>query len=255
MSAATALLPIGASSHRLFLSAWSGWAPPTTPLLLAVLIGMALAIALYFWRDVAKLAIGIVQIVRGRQQAEAHLLLCLIAASIPIAAAAIAIKSAGLTLSLSAISVGWLSVAFGVLLYVGDRVGVTVRKLPHMGWSAAVVIGAAQTLALIPGVGRVGIAVTMARILGVERAEAARFAMILTLPVLVAAIALTALDASAAETLDVSATAIAAGATALVIGLIAIAWMMAWIEERTFAVFALYRIAAGAAFLAWLYGA
>lgn len=237
----------------MFLSAWAGWPPPTAPLLLAVFIGMALAIALYFWRDVAALALGIVQIVRGRQQVEARLLLCLVAASIPIAAAALAIESADLTPPSSIKMIAWLSIAFGLLLYVGDRVGVTVRKLPHMGWSAAVVIGVAQILALIPGVGRVGIAVTLARILGFERAEAARFALLLTLPVLAAAIVLTAIDASAAGTLDVSVTAIAAGATALVIGLIAIAWMMTWIQERTFAVFGLYRIAVGAAFLVWLY--
>jgi undecaprenyl-diphosphatase len=149
-------------------------------------------------------------------------------------------------------TIAWLSIAFGLLLYVGDRIGVTVRRLPHMGWGAALLIGCAQALALIPGIGRIGAVVTLARILGFERAETARFALLLTLPVLAAAIALTAVDATAAGDLTVSVTMIAAGTIAFGAGLIAIAWMMAWIEERTFALIAFYRIAAGAAFLAWL---
>jgi undecaprenyl-diphosphatase len=252
VNAATALLPIGASSHRLFVSVLTKWPSPPASLLLAMFIGMALAVAVYFWRDMVGLARGAVQVIRGRHQAEAHLLLLLIAASIPIAAAAIAIKLSGVTLSSSAMTIAWLSIAFGLLLYVGDRIGVTVRRLPHMGWGAALLIGCAQALALIPGIGRIGAVVTLARILGFERAETARFALLLTLPVLAAAIALTAVDATAAGDLTVSVTMIAAGTIAFGAGLIAIAWMMAWIEERTFALIAFYRIAAGAAFLAWL---
>ena len=63
-----------------------------------------------------------------------------------------------------------------------------------MGYGAALVIGIAQVLALIPGTSRSGITMTAARALGLERDEAARFSMLLSIPTIIAAGALLGLD-------------------------------------------------------------
>jgi undecaprenyl-diphosphatase len=251
-TAVTALLPIGSSGHRLAIAEFSGWQAPDAAMALSVSIGMTLAVAGYFWRDVIALAVGAGQIARGRREKEARLLLHLLVASIPVGIAAFALTTVASPPRASLMAIGWISVAFGLLLYVGDRAGVTLRRLPHMTPVAALLIGTAQILALIPGVGRCGIAITVARVIGFERAEAARFALLLALPPLIGAIALTACDAAESGGLHLTIGSILAGATAFVAGLAAIAMMMTWLKERTFAPFALYRIVAGAALLSWI---
>lgn len=252
VNAVTAFLPIGSSGHQFLIVALTGWPPPSAATTFAVSIGMMFAVAGYFWRDTIALAVGAGQIARGRREKEARLLLYLLAASIPVGIAAFALKIVPSTPHTSLVTIGWISVGFGFLLYAADRIGVTVRRLPHMTWTAALLIGTAQILALIPGVGRCGIAITVARVIGFERAEAARFALLLALPPLVGAIALTALNAAETGDLRLTIEAVLAGLTAFLIGLAAIALMMALLKERTFAPFALYRMIAGAALLIWI---
>jgi undecaprenyl-diphosphatase len=248
--AVTAFLPIGSSGHRPLISALTGWPPLDAAAMLAVVTGMVLAIAVYFWRDMVALAIGAGQIARGRRDAEARRLLFLLGAAAPVGVIGFVLSDLHVT-SLSAI--GWMSVVFGLLLYASDRIGMTLRRLPHMTWSSALLIGAAQILALIPGVGRCGIVVTIARVIGFERAEAARFALLLALPALISAIAIAAQDVMKVGGGTVTLEASLAGLTAFIIGLGTIAAMMAWLENRSFAPFALYRMIAGAALLIWIY--
>lgn len=251
--AVTAFFPIGSSGHRLLVSRLTGWPPPDLAMSFAVDIGMILAVAGYFWRDMIVLAIGVGQIVRGRREAEARLLLFLLGAALPVGVIGFALVDMNLSLSPSLVALGWMSIAFGLLLYVADRIGVTVRRLPHMTWGAALLIGAAQVTALVPGVGRCGIAVTAARLLGFERREAARFALLLALPVLVGAGILSAFDLARAGGESLTVEAAVAGVAAFAIGLAAIALLMAWLRSRTFAPFALYRVIAGGALLGWIY--
>jgi undecaprenyl-diphosphatase len=252
VQAVTAFLPVGSSGHRLLVSRLTGWPPPDLAMSLAVDVGMILAVAGYFWRDMIALAIGVGQVVRGPRKAEARLLLFLLGAAIPAGIVAVALADMKLPLSPSLAALGWLSIAFGLLLYVADRIGVTVRRLPHMTWGAALLIGAAQVAALVPGVGRCGIAVTAARLLGFERHEAARFALLLALPVLIGSGILSAFDLASAGGGSLTAEAAVAGVTAFALGLAAIALMMNWLRSRTFAPFALYRVIAGGALLGWM---
>lgn len=253
--AVTAFFPIGSSGHRLLVSRLTGWPPPDLAMSLAVDIGMILAVAGYFWRDMIALAIGVGQVVRGRQEAEARLLLFLLGAAIPVCISGFALADMKLPLSPSLVALGWISIAFGLLLYVADRIGVTVRRLPHITWGAALLIGVAQVAALVPGVGRCGIAVTAARLLGFERREAARFALLLALPVLIGSGILSALDLARTSGESPTIEAAVAGVTAFAVGLAAIALLMGWLRRRTFAPFALYRVVAGGALLGWMYWA
>lgn len=248
--AVTAFLPIGSSGHQLLISELTGWPPLDSTATLAVAIGMALALAGYFWRDMIALAVGIGKIARGRREAEARFLLFLLGAAMPAGILGFVLKDLHLT-SLAAI--GWMSIVFGLLLHIGDRIGVTLRQLPHMTWGSALLIGTAQILALVPGVGRCGIAITTARVIGFERREAARFALLLALPALVGAIVIAVrnLMNTGGGTMTIEATL--AGLTAFIVGLGAIAAIMAWLTKRTFAPFALYRVIAGMALLVWIY--
>ena len=76
---------------------------------------------------------------------------------------------------------------FGILLYLADRLGKHRLALPQMGWRAAMAIGLAQVLALIPGTSRSGITMTAGMALGLTATAAARFSFLLSIPVIVLA--------------------------------------------------------------------
>lgn len=256
--AVTALLPIGWTAHRTAIAGLTAWPMLTASATLAVYAGLTLAVATYFWRDMAAFAVGAGQIFRGRREAEARLLLFVIVASIPLGVVGFLtlflLKDVRLAAFTSLTAIGWMSVGFGLLLYLSDRIGVTVRRISHMTWSSALVIGVVQILALVPGVGRGGIAVTIARLLGFERIEAARLALLLALPALLATIGLIAFKlGGSGGAVHFGIDAIAAGLTAFAVSLLAVSLMMNWLERKSLAPFALYRVLAGGALLGWIY--
>jgi len=253
VQAVTTFLPVGLTAHRLAITTLLGWSVLTTPETLAVYVGLLLAVGAYFWRDMAAITVGVGQIIRGRRETEARLLLFLIVAAIPLGVVGFVIRDTPLASFTSLTAIGWVHMIFGVILYFSDHIGVTVRRISHMTWSAALAIGVAQILALVPGIGRCAIAVTISRLLGFERIETARFALLLALPTLLGTIALTSFDLVKLGAAQFDADAAIAGLTAFAVGLLTIALMMSWLKRKSFAPFAFYRMIAGAALLGWIY--
>ena len=90
--------------------------------------------------------------------------------------------------------IAWATIGFGVLLGVADRVRSKGVSLAQMTLMMALIIGAAQALALIPGTSRSGITITAALFIGLHRVDAARFSFLLSVPLILAAGALKTLD-------------------------------------------------------------
>ena len=86
----------------------------------------------------------------------------------------------------SAETIALATIVFGAALWAADIFGKRVRKQDEMRLTDAVIIGASQMLAFIPGTSRSGITMTAALALGFERTEAARFAMLLSGPLILA---------------------------------------------------------------------
>jgi undecaprenyl-diphosphatase len=106
-------------------------------------------------------------------------------------------------------------------------------------------IGLAQIFALIPGASRSGVTMTMARQLGYDRLSAARFSLLLSLPVIAGAGLLKGLSIYKGDTpVDMDAIAIVAGLS-FIFALLAIRWMMGWLTHANFRIFVIYRIILG----------
>ncbi len=76
---------------------------------------------------------------------------------------------------------------FGIVMLVADRRGVKKGYVNQLGWQAALLIGCAQAVALVPGVSRAGITITAALFLGMRREEAARFSFLMAMPIIAGA--------------------------------------------------------------------
>jgi len=140
------------------------------------------------------------------------------------------------------------------LLWITDRVGLTIRRIDHLGAFNALFIGFAQVLALVPGTSRSGITMTAARLLGMERSEAARFSMLMSIPTILGAGLLSGLDLYKSGDIALGADALIAMGLSFVTALVAIWGLMAWLKHAGFTPFVLYRILLAAVLFYWIYG-
>ncbi|MGP1256035.1 MAG: undecaprenyl-diphosphate phosphatase [Kiloniellales bacterium] len=259
----TEFLPISSSGHLVLV--WEIFDQTATEgvraveaerldLDVAVHVGTLAAVCLYFWRDIWRMAIGLLRLATGRRDPGARLAGLVLLASLPIIPAGYFGKDLVLVYFRDIAVIGWTTLGFGILLGLADRFGMLINRLEHLGWVQALVVGLAQVLALIPGTSRSGITMTAARFLGFERSEAARFALLLAIPAIAGAGSLAGLDLYQTGDLSLGRDAAIAAALAFVAALIAIAAMMAWLRRASFTPFVVYRILLGILLLALVYG-
>lgn len=249
----TEFLPISSSAHLILVPYVTGAADQGPLLDVAVHVGTLGAVVLYLWRDVVRMLVGFGRLLRGRADPGGRLALQLVVGTLPLVAAGY-LDSRYLGTALRSVEViAWATLGFGIVLWFADRVGMTVRRIDHLGYGDALLIGASQVLALIPGTSRSGITMTAARLLGFERSDSARFSMLLSIPAIVAAGALAGLDLYKTGDARLTADAFIAGGLSLVTALVTIILMMGWLKRASFLPFVLYRIALGAALLGWIY--
>lgn len=251
----TEFLPISSSGHLYLTSNLLGWADQGVMVDAAVHLGTLVAVLLYCWRDIGRMIGGLFLALRGRSSAGGRMLLFLIIATIPLVAAGGALVYLGATDIFRSIEVvAWATLGFGLLLWLADISGMTVRRIEHMTAGSALTIGCFQVLALIPGTSRSGITMTAGRLLGFERAEAARFSLLLSIPAILAsgghAVKEIAESGNAAFTENVAIAMAVACLTALP----AIALMMAWLRRSGYGIFVIYRVILGLGLLAVAYG-
>lgn len=249
----TEFLPISSSAHLILVPYVTGWQDQGPLLDVAVHVGTLLAVLIYFWRDVWEMLRGLMLALRGKRSPGQRMIVHLVIATIPaILAGYLLHKYAGDALRNVAI-IAWATIGFGVLLYIADKIGMTVRRIEHMNIGTALVLGLAQVLAFIPGTSRSGITMTAARFLGYERADTARFSMLMSIPVIAGAGLLGALDLVEAGDVRLTEDALIGAGLAFVSALIAIALMMRWLRRASFTPFVIYRLLLGAALLALIY--
>ncbi len=253
----TEFLPVSSSAHLVFVHAAFGpehrGGAAALALDTAAHVGTLGAVLVYFRRDIARLIRTGLAGLAGPRPPGWALGWQIAAAAIPVAAAGALFKDIIIAEARSIEVIGWTTLGFGLVLWAADRYGLRNRRLESLRLPHALVIGAAQMLALVPGVSRSGITITAALALGFERAEAARFSLLLSIPVILGAGLWTARDLARMGDASITVDAAAAAALAFAAALLAIAAMMRWLARSGFTPFVIYRVLLGGALLAWVY--
>ena len=249
----TEFLPISSSAHLVLVPVLTGWDDQGLILDVAVHVGTLFAVLVYFWRDIMLMVVGAVQLVTGRWTEGARLALLVVVASVPALAAGFALHALAPDLLRSVEVIAWATLGFGLLLWLSDRIGGIARRVEALRFGDAVLIGLAQALALIPGTSRSGITMTAGRFLGMARDEAARFSLLLSIPTILGAGAVGALDIYEAGDVALGTDAALAAGLAFLSALIAIALMMRWLRHASFTPFVIYRLLLGIGLLVYLY--
>lgn len=253
VQAFTEIFPIGAAGHDFLIASFLAGPSPGKVFALAVRAGLLLAVLSYFWEDLADMIGGVIRAAKGKRDPGARLALQIIVAALPTLGLGFAFEQYVAGSWETPAVMGWCIVGFGALMLLLDRMSMTVNRLEHASFGDAVAISLCQVLALIPGIGSAAATMTMARLLGYERAHAVRLALLLAIPVWAAVIARDAYTLFEVEGAVLrSADAIAAGAAYLA-ALAAIAILMNWLRRSTFTAFLVYRLLVGAAVLTLAY--
>jgi undecaprenyl-diphosphatase len=184
----TEFLPISSSGHLVLVPVAFGWADQGLIFDVAVHFGSLGAVCIYFRQDIGALLNGGIKVLSGdTESAAARMSLAIAAGTIPAAVAGLLFASWIEThLRRPEVLVITLS-AFGILMALADRYGRRDRVMADVRMKDAILIGLAQAMALIAGTSRSGVTITIGRILGLQRKQAARFSFLLSAPVILLA--------------------------------------------------------------------
>lgn len=250
----TEFLPISSSGHLVLAPIVLEWPDQGLVIDIAVHVGTLLAVLAYLYRDVGAMVGGLGRAMRGRRDPGAKLFLFLVLGTVPVVIAGFAMHKYMPDGIRSMEVIGWATLGFGIVLWLADRTGMTVRRIEHLRVADVLFIGLMQCLALIPGTSRSGITMTAARLIGMERPDAARFSLLLSIPAILGAGTLVGLDIYKSGNVELAGDAFVAAILAFVSALLAIALMMAWLKRASFTPFVVYRIVLGVVLLGFSYG-
>ena len=181
----TEFLPVSSSAHLILPAALLDW-PDQGPLIdLMAHFGTLFAVMLYFRKDVADMVLGAFDLLGRKATRKANLTWHLIIATPPALVIGLIMSVYGWDeLIRQPIIIAFTFIIFGLILWWADKSGSQDKDIEHMGWRGALTMGLAQALALIPGTSRSGITMTAALKMGYTRSEAARFSMLMSIPII-----------------------------------------------------------------------
>ena len=255
---ATELLPISSSGH-LVLVPWLGdWTyleqneEFNHTFDVALHLGTALAVGGYFARDLAGMVRAFFRTLRTRrlETPEERLTWIVLVATIPAAVVGLAFEDVLTTHLGEPWQIAIFLALFGIVLWIADQSPAT-RSAHELSLKEGLAVGAAQSLALMPGVSRSGITISAARFLRLDRDDAARLSFLLLVPTVLGAVVLKGLqDVVLGELPEGWQGPFAVGVLAAFgSGLLAIEWLLGYVRRHTYDVFVVYRLIAAAIIL------
>jgi undecaprenyl-diphosphatase len=246
----TEFLPISSTAHLRVVPALLGRPDPGAAFTAVLQLGSLVAVIGFFLRELAGMVAALLDPAR-RRGPEARQLLYLVLGTIPIGIVGLTFRHAveGPLRSLQVIAVALIAVA--LLMAAADRFASGRRDLDQVVLRDALLVGAAQALALVPGVSRSGITLVAGMALGLRRDAAARFSFLLSVPAIGAAGVFELPKVLAGR--DIGAAALIAGlAAAAVSGYLSIAWLLRFLRTHATTPFVVYRVALGVLLLVGL---
>jgi undecaprenyl-diphosphatase len=251
----TEFLPVSSSGHVILARAFFGWdfGRFGLPFDVACHVGTMLAVLVFFRADVARLIAAAPGAVTGRDGEWERLGRLIIAGTIPIVIVGGLFADVIETRLRSPLVVAVTLTIGAIGLLLAERLGRKTRDARTLGYGESFLIGVAQATALAPGISRSGATITMAMLLDVERAAAARFVFLMSLPAVMAAAVKEALDVAEIGIAGLPVTILLVGlVTSAVVGYLTVKFFVRYLAGHSLAVFAYYRFALAAITVVWL---
>jgi undecaprenyl-diphosphatase len=240
----TEFLPVSSTAHLALMPWLLGWNDPGVAFDVAVHLGTAGAVILFFIKDWIRLFHAGFTLPRSD---EGRLFWFIVLATIPGGIAGVVLDKYMQAFRNPAL-IGFMLIVMGIVLYLADKKGRSDVELHEIGLKRSLLVGLSQILAIIPGVSRSGITMAAGRMQGITREGIARFTFLLSAPIILADGLFHSLDLvnTQIDTLPFAA----AVATAGIVGVLVIKFLLDYLKRHGFGLFAIYRFIAGAAVIA-----
>jgi undecaprenyl-diphosphatase len=238
----TEFVPVSSTAHLLIVQNLLG-IPANDAMfsfLVIVQLGTLVSLFAFYWRDLVSIARALLDF--RRPGPERDLGIYIIVATIPALIAGYLMKDAVEMLfkqPMLEASIRLFSAA--VLLTLAEWLTKKNRQLASMTWLDALIVGLFQIISVFPGASRSGTTISGGMFRGFDRPSAARFAFLMSVPVMLAAGGYEMLDVLRMPDLGVFVPLLAVGfLSAAIVGWFAIKWLIDYLSKRSLYVFAIY---------------
>ncbi len=253
----TEFIPISSTAHLTFAGKYLNLIKNNKPeewtaLIAVIQLGTLIAVLIYFWKELFEIVKSffkegfffLKKSSTGSQNAK--LGWYIIIGTIPVVIIGLAFKKfieGGFTKDLTVIGISLVVLA--IILFFGEKFGKKNKSIENVNWKDALIIGTAQTIALIPGSSRSGTTITAALFCGLKREDAAKFSFLLSIPAITASGLLELIELQQfISTLGITSILVAVISSAIV-GYLSIEFLLKYLRNHTTYIFIIYRITAG----------
>ncbi len=262
----TEFLPVSSTGHLTIAGKIMGLVSTENPehwtaFIAVIQLGTLLAIIVYFWKDLWGIFIDFIRdnILKPKkfaiQSSNSKMGWLIILGSIPVAIIGLGFKDViegAFSKNLYVIATSLI--VLGIILALAEKVGKFKRELKDITWKDSLIIGFAQSLALIPGSSRSGTTITAGIFLGLKRETAARFSFLLSVPAILGSGLLEFYGSLEYIQFDGMVNLIIATVVSAISGYVIIAFLLSFLKKNSTMVFVFYRIAIGIVIFALIEG-
>jgi len=224
-------LPVSSAAHLVLIEKYYSFNNQNLLIDICLHLGSLLAIIFYFRKD-------LLNFINNKD-----FLIKILIGTIPIIPVGYIFYQTGFIDQLRNLKViGWMSLVFGILLYISDKIKITKKIDTEFSNKSAIIIGLFQVLSLIPGVSRSGITISSGRLLGFDRYDSAKISFFLSIPTLAAASILGVYNIYKEGSSELNFIAIIAIIFSFIFSYITISFFLNFIKKFSLNIFIIYRI-------------
>ena len=235
-------LPVSSFAHLVIVSKYYAFNNQNLLIDICLHLGSLIAIIFYFRKD-------LFNFIKNK-----NFLIKILVGTIPIIPIGYILYQTGLINNLRSLEViGWMSLIFGILLYLSDKTKITKKIDAEFTNKSAIIIGLFQVLSLVPGVSRSGITITSGRLLGFGRFDSAKISFFLSIPTLGAASFLGIYNIYKEGSAELNFLALIAIIFSSIFSYFTIALFLNFIKKFSLNIFIVYRIVLSLFILAIVY--
>jgi undecaprenyl-diphosphatase len=226
----TEFIPVSSSAHLVLIPDVLRWAQPTVFLDVMLHVGTLVAATVYFWKD-------IIEIITKKRK----MIWLLAIGTVPAVLLGLAFKHQLESFFQKPVYSAYFLIVTGLFLAAADYLAKKSKETKDITPLNALWIGAAQAIAILPGISRSGATITAGMFAGLGRKEATRFAFLLSIPIIAGTALLKAKDALAASGgMSAITGAIPGAIAAAIVGYLAIHFLLKYLTNHKLIVFSVY---------------
>ena len=238
----TEFLPISSSGHLVLFAQLTNWEDQGLFTDIAVHFGTLFAVLIYLRKDIYYFLTNIFQF----KLFEDQIIFKIILATLPAIILGYFIYDYVSLYFRNIQLIAFSSIVFAIILFFADRVKIESKSWNKITYLEALVVGLFQVLAFIPGASRAGVTITGARLLGYDRLNAARFSMILSIPIILASMTLSFINIFSEKYIEVNLyQSFFSAIVSFITAMLSIIFLMNFIKKFNFNIFIIYRVLLG----------